>query len=74
MNIVALTFAAVAVVSAVGLIAWAGFGMARANADLRSFIDRAPPFPDKAHSPVAAQPARAPAPVSSFHHTQQGLS
>ena len=74
MSIVALSVAAVAVVSAVALMAWAGFGMARANADLRSFIDRAPPFPDKVHSPDAAQPARAPAPVISFHHPQQGLS
>jgi hypothetical protein len=38
MNIAALLIAAVAVLPAIGLVAWVGFAMARANDDLRTFV------------------------------------
>lgn len=38
MSIVALSFAAIVVLPAVGLVAWVGLAMAKANDDLRSFV------------------------------------
>jgi hypothetical protein len=46
MSIVALAMAGTAVVSAVGLVAWVGLVMARADEDLRAFVELVPAFPD----------------------------
>jgi hypothetical protein len=46
MSIVALALAGIAVLSAAGLVAWVTLVMARADDDLRSFVERVPAFPD----------------------------
>ena len=46
MSIVALALAGSAVLFSVGLVAWVAMVMARADDDLRSFVERAPAFPD----------------------------
>ena len=46
MSIVALALAGTAVLSAVGLVAWVALVMARADDDLRSFVELVPAFPD----------------------------
>jgi len=38
MSLLALSIAALAVLPALGLVAWVGFAMARANDELRSFV------------------------------------
>ena len=46
MSIVALALAGSAVLFSVGLVAWVAMVMARADDDLRSFVERVPAFPD----------------------------
>jgi len=50
MNFVALSFAAMTVLFAVSLISWVVLGMARANDELRLFVDLAPAFPNTLYS------------------------
>jgi hypothetical protein len=55
MSIVALASASTAVLFAVGLVAWVGLVMTRADEDLRSFVELSPAFPDTtfAHYSIA---------------------
>jgi len=50
MSILALALAGTAVLCAVALVAWVGLVMARADDDLRSFVELAPAFPEPAHA------------------------
>jgi hypothetical protein len=78
MSILALALACTVVLPAVGLVAWVGLVMTKADDDLRAFVELAPAFQDTAHAQYSiASSGRARVSHGAefhLHRDKQGLS